>query len=800
MNEDELYKDELYKENKYLKTVLNHIDETIYKEEQEKPIYNRYAVQSDYTLMEELRYSKNECERKIKSIDRKIDFFKNFKSNLYEGKLEYREDDEVSTYYITPNHEGIESTELQHPIISWASEVGRKYRNCNELVRQGDSGIVLKRVIAIDNEEVIDIVDEYVEDDISIDFDIKDKFLKRILEQKRKTHKLTNIISSIQAKQNTIIEMPFKSNIVVQGCAGSGKTVIMMHRLSYLKYHMKDRLNFSKVKVITPNENFNYNISSLSNELGVSDIDLLSIEEYYNYLINKINPKFAIEDKKLEYVSKKSLDNNLIKYIYSDEFIQHFISKYNYEFNNIISEKDKEDLLQYIDYVSDVFNNNELFKYKSLVNTYDIKYIDKLKSLEVILKEYVQKTNIKKLNIDENDIKLEELKEKENIIERHIEKNKSIIMRMVGLIKAIGKNESKQNSDSKVKYIYESNKKAENKSQPEIVAENIEKYITHSDYNKCLNYVNSIEMILKKYNIKNYELLSQITENIIKLLKEYDNTKIEIERLQDSIDNKNNLEEEIDIANIENIATKIRKVDYFKIYNNILKELTGKSSFDFKYNNRAGFYTRLLFLKLGHKAINIDDRLICIDEGQNISNNEYKLLKDINGKNTYFNIYGDLNQVINKNEGLADWSQLPQEFNFSLFELNENYRNTNQITEYCNKTFNTKNISLGIDGELVEKIIEKEIYNTIRNLNINKERVAVIISNDRNKLSYLNKNELNLNVIYDTRDVNGKICVLNVDDVKGLEFDIVFVDDKKMSRNEMYISYTRALNKLYIVE
>lgn len=38
-----------------------------------------------------------------------------------------------------------------------------------------------------------------------------------------------------------------------------------------------------------------------------------------------------------------------------------------------------------------------------------------------------------------------------------------------------------------------------------------------------------------------------------------------------------------------------------------------------------------------------------------------------------------------------------------------------------------------------------------------------------------------------------------VDEVKGIEFDKVFVIPNKMSKNEKYIAYTRALSELVIV-
>ena len=46
---------------------------------------------------------------------------------------------------------------------------------------------------------------------------------------------------------------------------------------------------------------------------------------------------------------------------------------------------------------------------------------------------------------------------------------------------------------------------------------------------------------------------------------------------------------------------------------------------------------------------------------------------------------------------------------------------------------------------------------------------------------------------------NGLISFMYVDEVKGIEFDKVFVVSNKMTKSEEYIAYTRALSELVIV-
>ena len=77
----------------------------------------------------------------------------------------------------------------------------------------------------------------YITSDSLYDKGTVDPFLMDILIKNRHIHKLTDIIKTIQSNQNSIIRQPLNSNLIVQGCAGSGKTMIMLHRLSYLKFN-----------------------------------------------------------------------------------------------------------------------------------------------------------------------------------------------------------------------------------------------------------------------------------------------------------------------------------------------------------------------------------------------------------------------------------------------------------------------------------------------------------------------------------------------------------------------------------
>ena len=126
----------------------------------------------------------------------------------------------------------------------------------------------------------------------------------------------------------------------------------------------------------------------------------------------------------------------------------------------------------------------------------------------------------------------------------------------------------------------------------------------------------------------------------------------------------------------------------------------------------------------------------------------------------------------------------------NYYIINENYRNTVEITDFTNKKFKFKSLPIGIHGGPVEFIHLEQLSSKIKEDLIEDENSrTAIITNNSNMLSkykplYYNKNNF---------------FIGNVIQAKGLEFDNVYVLPTGMNLNEEYIAYTRALNKLCIV-
>lgn len=182
-----------------------------------------------------------------------------------------------------------------------------------------------------------------------------------------------------------------------------------------------------------------------------------------------------------------------------------------------------------------------------------------------------------------------------------------------------------------------------------------------------------------------------------------------------------------------------------------------------------------------------EGNLICIDEGQDLDPNEYRLLRALCGSRAVFNIFGDIDQRLDPKRGVSDWNCLERIGTFSYYELNENYRNTQEVTTFINARLQKKIAPLGIDGAKVLSVKEGEIKRYLAFQSAG-ARVSVTVSGRDPSLTG--------RLAEDT--AVGKY-LHTVEQCKGLEFDAVFVFDGDMTYNERYISYSRALGSLYLV-
>ncbi|QBP42195.1 RNA polymerase recycling motor HelD [Paenisporosarcina antarctica] len=186
--------------------------------------------------------------------------------------------------------------ETQEPIIvDWRSPVANVYYDG----RLGDieydvredtftGHLFSKRQYTIEQGELQSVRD--------IDLTTNDELLQEALSGKADV-RLTEIVSTIQAEQNEIIRAHLKQPILVQGAAGSGKTTIALHRISYFLYTMGEHFPADKLMILAPSKLFMDYIAEVLPELGVSKICQTTFAEY---VLQATTIKLKLKDSNLK--------------------------------------------------------------------------------------------------------------------------------------------------------------------------------------------------------------------------------------------------------------------------------------------------------------------------------------------------------------------------------------------------------------------------------------------------------------------------------------------------------------------
>jgi DNA helicase IV len=83
---------------------------------------------------------------------------------------------------------------------------------------------------------------------------------------------MRDIVATIQAEQDKIIRLDHPGVLVIEGGPGTGKTVVALHRVAYLLYTQRERMERHGVLVVGPNPAFLNHISRVLPSLGESAV------------------------------------------------------------------------------------------------------------------------------------------------------------------------------------------------------------------------------------------------------------------------------------------------------------------------------------------------------------------------------------------------------------------------------------------------------------------------------------------------------------------------------------------------
>ena len=853
--------------------------------------------------------------------------YKEYKDMPYFGRLDL--DREIETgYELYTNYIGKKGLTVGSEVIivDWRAPVGACYyaQNQTSFRIKGDTySLSLRRALNIKSGKLIDCRTEYDGSTVSLEGDVIDPFLLTVLKDKRRQNRLTDIIRSIQANQNDIIRRPLSESFIVQGCAGSGKTMILLHRLSYLKFNNRN-MSVSGIKIITPNKDFNTHINELSAELDIDSIPKMTVEEYYAHLIKRFTRSETVNS---DVASEMGLNPNLLGEIYSEQFAQRIQELYNKHWCETLDGMDQSMLRRSFSMHGVTYPQTDIY------NSATVSYLESgIHRILVEAKERMEQYAASQRRIEGLRAELREAQDASSRMAEEVDTIRSQIkISIQDLLKETEK-EIQLISDS---VLHERTRYQELKSTDSGVSDSTlqakeeirllrENYAAYIDYDRfshisddvskgiteaCAETVQrATDLVREMQSIPAYSFVKRnalrrqleaskaqfsesarqhldalikekesllanqdeqtriIQDEMKALAKTLEEADVRIDRLKGHatsirecisvLDSAETVElsgvlsaeaqhicadflpdydklianQKRQLAHADEIEKKIagvivkepydEDIDYLEecsasvsrlkantVYVQVVrKELQAcykKHGQDYtRTNYRHKLYLLLLFGSMYYPRLSTGDSFLNIDEAQDISVAEYKLLRKILGDKCIFNLYGDINQALFEQKSIVDWDDLRGVLGDKIYVLNEDYRNTLQITEYCNKQFYSEIYPIGITGEPVK---EAELNSAIRWIvQLKKEnpgyRTAVIAQrrNDNLRsiiLSILEEQDVSWYAVDDK-----KLSVLSVENAKGLEFEAVVVLAKGMEINEQYISYTRALDHLCIVQ
>lgn len=208
------------------------------------------------------KYVKEEAYR---IIDKRLKELTTLKESPYFGKITFTEENEgaedlyIGRFGLTP-----EST-YEPVIVDWRAPVSSLFYkgtlgDSSYISPEGEinANLLGRRQLIVKKGELKGLFDSAV--------DVKDEILQMVLTS-NSGEKLKDIVMTIQEEQDTIIRAPKNKVVVVNGVAGSGKTTIALHRISYLLYNNRKQLA-DKVLILGPNDIFMDYISQVLPALG----------------------------------------------------------------------------------------------------------------------------------------------------------------------------------------------------------------------------------------------------------------------------------------------------------------------------------------------------------------------------------------------------------------------------------------------------------------------------------------------------------------------------------------------------
>lgn len=689
--------------------------------------------------------------------------------------------------------------------------------------------------------ELLDGEEEHIE---------ADELLAKKLQENRADAQLRNIISTLQRRQFSIIQSDTDLNFVVQGCAGSGKTQCLIHRLFFLRESLSGN-GWEKVLLITPTQLFRNYSSELLRRYRLTDVTNCSLADFYCQLLQSYDQRFRNRQYQFE-LTEEYLPDQYLQQVYSPAQI----SEIEEEIHNAILKHVKEGCalaeIEFnvgqpvtIDFVNSVakrltmaiekfdaqervFSDDpEYREHRDAINELDKKmktlHRKQLELLDTRSKLSSAKELFDQLSLDLNKARTEE-EEWERIIENG---EKEIMKEMQDQAEAANTAVSGYTLSLSAKryagalhrlldmVIPEGERARYNQSYRELL---------HKITEECQQEMNAFlkrqspAAWLRSYEERcqaNQKSLSDVGEDI-ELCQLYldDHTAwLEEHNVEDAQKQRQAHRAALEHSRyyLSRIESSVFEQEVWNALTPLKKECNIETlrieqlEDGHQRQTRILYKSDLLFYLKIYTALHTTKDLpnyemICIDEGQDMHAADYQLIREIYPR-AVLNIFGDSEQVLHESCGIRDWRR--ETGIDTVFVMNDNYRNNPAIVEFCNSQFGS---DMRYCGAILDNQRPRIINNTMQLLDTINHGIPTIILRDKESYDLLCDLAGDLENSFEYIDTKcnavpeGKVACYSIYAAKGLEFSKVLVFAEGMTRNQRIVACTRAMDELFYFE
>lgn len=360
MNKEEAFKQEQNTLNDYLSDLQEFTDKEV---NSLNNLYEQYLedlreIGSEAASMDSKNEMRSIAEKKMKRnlFNQRQDYtgkLIKIMHSPYFSRIDVKQegDEKAKTYYIGKT--AFPGYTKKKEVTDWRSPIASLYYNYPFATKDAkfsvsawnalDSDKIalcdleIRRTIEIEHKKLINIYDDSLLDNIKEGK--TDEFLLSKLSGKS-GGRLEDIIETIQADQNEILRYsPFK-NVLVQGVAGSGKTTIAIHRISFIFYNFKEKILPAETLFLSTSKVLiNYLAKSLP-ELDIFDIKRASILEFIKEILDKNQIK--LKTKLSNYEESQDLEKYFLDI---KEFVLN-LESFIKEYEGILREKFQQEVVK----------------------------------------------------------------------------------------------------------------------------------------------------------------------------------------------------------------------------------------------------------------------------------------------------------------------------------------------------------------------------------------------------------------------------------------------------------------------